>query len=98
MPKMGDAMTEGKVLRWMKRPGAQVTRADARVKVCRVARKLAAEHQVDLSAVRGTGPEGRITKEDVEAVIAAAPSTPAAAAAGAAPDAPPRTPTRQPAG
>jgi pyruvate dehydrogenase E2 component (dihydrolipoamide acetyltransferase) len=48
-----------------------------------VARKLAAEHQVDLSAVRGTGPEGRITKEDVEAVIAAAPSTPAAAAAGA---------------
>ena len=24
MPKMGDAMTEGKILRWMKRPGETV--------------------------------------------------------------------------
>lgn len=31
-----------------------------------MARKLAAESSVDLSAVRGTGPGGRVTREDVE--------------------------------
>jgi len=34
-------------------------------------RKLAKEHGVDLSTVPGTGAAGRITKEDIEAVIAA---------------------------
>ena len=29
MPKMGDAMTEGKVLRWMKRPGDRVEVGEA---------------------------------------------------------------------
>lgn len=35
-----------------------------------IARRLAAELQVDLSTVTGTGPRGRITKEDVEAAAA----------------------------
>ena len=44
-------------------PGAPVTPA---------ARKLAKEHGIDLTAVAGTGPGGRVTREDVEAAIAAA--------------------------
>jgi pyruvate dehydrogenase E2 component (dihydrolipoamide acetyltransferase) len=176
MPKMGDAMTEGKVLRWIKRPGESVQAGEPlaeietdkvnvelpadetgvlaeilvpegqavpvgqpiaviarpgeaageapvarerplsaagappspptaavpaegtprrvppeeRIKASPLARRLAREHGVDLAEIRGTGPEGRITKEDVEAHLArreapaptpAAPApTPAAAA------------------
>ena len=157
MPKMGDAMTEGKMLKWKKRPGEPVAKGEPiaeietdkvnvdieaeeagvllqilvdegksapvgasiaeigapgqkvqprpasptappgpalaaaspspsrpavaaaqapgetadRLKVSPLARKLAAEHAIDLTAVRGSGPEGRITKEDIEALIAA---------------------------
>jgi len=158
MPKMGDAMTEGKVLTWRKRPGDPVAKGEAiaeietdkvnvdieaeeggvlleilvdegksapvgasiavigapgqkvqprpaaapaaqpapapaavaagparstpapaaaapteaadRLKVSPLARKLAAEHAIDLATVRGSGPDGRITKEDIEALIA----------------------------
>jgi pyruvate dehydrogenase E2 component (dihydrolipoamide acetyltransferase) len=34
-------------------------------------RRLAKEHNVDLTAIEGTGAAGRITKEDIQAVIAA---------------------------
>jgi len=37
-----------------------------RIKVSPIAKKLAAEFNIDLSLVTGTGPGGRITKEDVE--------------------------------
>jgi pyruvate dehydrogenase E2 component (dihydrolipoamide acetyltransferase) len=59
-----------------------VTRTDMtdRVKASPLARNLAAEHGIDLATVRGTGPEGRITKEDIEALIAIA-TRPAPAAA-----------------
>ncbi len=159
MPKMGDAMTEGKVIKWKKRPGDPVSRGEPiaeietdkvnvdieaeeagvlaeilvdegktaavgasiavigapgqkvqprpapaavavhaapapppsqatarpapapaeatglgeRVKASPLARKLAAERGVDLAALKGTGPDGRITKEDVEALGASAP-------------------------
>lgn len=60
-----------------------------RLKISPLARKLAEEHGLDLSIVVGTGPEGRIVKEDVERALAAreasgaAPAgTPAPAAAG----------------
>src|SRR5258705_2842969 len=46
-------------------------------------RRLAKEHGVDLSAIEGTGAGGRITKEDIEAVIAGQ-SAPAPAPAAAA--------------
>jgi pyruvate dehydrogenase E2 component (dihydrolipoamide acetyltransferase) len=56
-----------------------------------VVRKLAAEHNIDLSAVAGSGGAGRIMREDVLAAIAAgkttAPGAPAPAAAPAAPPA-----------
>jgi 2-oxoglutarate dehydrogenase E2 component (dihydrolipoamide succinyltransferase) len=52
-------------------------------------RKLAAEHGIDLATVTGTGSGGRITKHDIEAVIAAGGT---AAAAPPAASAPARTP------
>lgn len=48
-----------------------------------LARRLAEEHGIDLSTLSGSGPGGRIVKEDVEAAIAARatqPPTPPAAA------------------
>ena len=40
-----------------------------RVPVTPAARKLAKEHGIDLSGVTGTGPRGRITREDVQKII-----------------------------
>jgi len=48
------------------------------------ARKLAKERGVDLSRVTGTGPGGRITREDVDAALAAAPAATAASGRGEA--------------
>lgn len=60
-----------------------------------VARALARELGVDLAAVRGTGPGGRITKEDVEAAAARpAPAAPSPAPAAPAPAAGERIPLR----
>lgn len=68
-----------------RREGAPVTPA---------ARKLAEEHKVDLAPIVGTGPGGRVTREDVQKAIddrakapapTAAPSVPVAAAATPAP-------------
>ncbi len=59
-----------------------------------VARRIAARHGIDLSLVRGTGREGRITQEDVERFLAQvrerqtateAPTAPSAAPVQAAP-------------
>ncbi len=59
-----------------------------RVPVTPAARKLAKEHSIDLSGVAGTGPRGRITREDVQKTIdsggqAAPPPAPTAAPAAA---------------
>jgi pyruvate dehydrogenase E2 component (dihydrolipoamide acetyltransferase) len=53
------------------------------------ARKLAELNDVDLAGITGTGPKGKITKEDVEAVIAKSGGTPVAVAAAPAPASPP---------
>jgi pyruvate dehydrogenase E2 component (dihydrolipoamide acetyltransferase) len=55
-----------------------------RVKASPLARRIARERGIDLAALAGTGPEGRIVAEDVErAAVAPAPKTaPAAAPAG----------------
>jgi len=42
-----------------------------RVKISPVAKKLAQEHGIDVATLIGTGPEGRIVREDVERAIAA---------------------------
>jgi len=43
-----------------------------------LAKKMAKEHGIDLAKIRGTGPEGRIVKEDVMAFIEARSNAPAA--------------------
>src|SRR5688572_11499748 len=48
------------------------------------ARRLAKELGVDISTVRGTGPDGTITSDDISAAAAAPKTTPAAAPAAAA--------------
>ncbi len=45
------------------------------VKALPVVRKLARDNDVDLESIQGSGPGGRILREDVEAVIAARPET-----------------------
>jgi pyruvate dehydrogenase E2 component (dihydrolipoamide acetyltransferase) len=59
--------------------------ADGRLKASPLARRLAAEKGLELGAVQGTGPGGRITKRDIEAAAAAPAPAPAAAPAYAAP-------------
>ena len=58
------------------------TNASSRVRSSPLARRLAAERGLDLRLVPGTGPAGRITRRDVDAVGATRPA-PAAAAAPA---------------
>jgi pyruvate dehydrogenase E2 component (dihydrolipoamide acetyltransferase) len=52
---------------------------DTRVKSSPLARKLAVEHGIDLVSLRGTGPDGRIVKRDIEAALSRAPLAGAAA-------------------
>lgn len=69
-----------------------------RVRVSPLARKLAAELGVDLDKVHGTGPNGAISREDVEAAAKAAATAPAKAPEPApAPAAPPPAPAPAPA-
>jgi pyruvate dehydrogenase E2 component (dihydrolipoamide acetyltransferase) len=49
-----------------------------RIKASPLARRIARERGIELSTVRGTGPEGRIVAEDVERAQAAPPAAPAA--------------------
>jgi pyruvate dehydrogenase E2 component (dihydrolipoamide acetyltransferase) len=44
-------------------------RGDGHIRASPVARRIAEEKGIDLSRVSGTGPEGRITREDVEAFL-----------------------------
>ncbi len=70
---------------------AGTTEKGDRVKASPLAKRLAAERGIDLSAITGTGPGGRIVKDDLDgapaaaAAPAAAPSADAPAAAAAAP-------------
>jgi len=73
------------------------TEPQERIKASPLARRMAQEHDIDLQQVRGTGPGGRITKEDIQAFLregpkaapAAAPAAPQPASAPAVAPAPP---------
>src|ERR1700716_2940451 len=69
-----------------------------RQRVSPVARRLAEEHGVDLRRVQGSGPGGRITKEDVEAAAQQQPQPQAATAAAAGPGREARPQTARPTG
>ncbi|GAA2799246.1 2-oxoglutarate dehydrogenase, E2 component, dihydrolipoamide succinyltransferase [Saccharopolyspora taberi] len=59
-------------------------------------RKLANEHGIDLSTIKGSGVGGRIRKQDVQAAVDAAKSAPAAAPAAPAAQPSPASPAVEP--
>jgi pyruvate dehydrogenase E2 component (dihydrolipoamide acetyltransferase) len=74
-------------------PAASATAGSEQVLATPVARKMAKENGLDLKTIRGSGPDGRIERKDVEALIAAnagAPSSHATHGDGAAEIAVPR--------
>jgi pyruvate dehydrogenase E2 component (dihydrolipoamide acetyltransferase) len=70
------------------KPAPKIEKAEeARVRASPVARRIAVELGVDLSSVKGTGPEGRVTETDVRAAakskpVPLGPAVPAAIEAG----------------
>jgi len=59
---------------------APATSGDAGGQTSPAARAIAAEHDIDLASLRGSGPNGRITKEDVLRAVNAKTSRPSAPA------------------
>ena len=84
--------------------GAAATAEELRrTKSSPLVRKIAQEHNVDISKLEGTGLSGRVTKNDILSFIesgtgpAAAPTAPPTAAPAAKPQAPAATPSAPPA-
>ena len=74
------------------------TSSTERVHSSPLVRRLAKEHNIDLTTLEGTGAAGRITKEDIEAVIAGqSTAAPAASTPAATPAARPTPPPPPPA-
>lgn len=83
----GGRITEADVLAAHSTPRPSPAAPSREVLASPLARRLAEQLGLDLTAIEGTGPGGRITKEDVEAATAAppAPTTPSGAAPAASP-------------
>ncbi len=62
-------------------PGAAA--AGERIFISPIARRIAAEHNLDISQIQGTGPNGRIIRDDVEAALRQPQAAPAPAFAPA---------------
>ena len=76
----GETIAVGEVLAFVGSPGEEVPAVEPSLpeetvkrQAVPVARKLAHEHGIDLAAVHGSGPGGRIEKQDVLALIDTAP-------------------------
>jgi pyruvate dehydrogenase E2 component (dihydrolipoamide acetyltransferase) len=69
---------------------ASLSSTGERIHSSPLVRRMAAEHGIDLSTVAGTGAGGRISKQDIEAVIAGGGAQTAAAPASSASAAPSR--------
>ena len=52
-------------------PAVARTREGGRIRISPVARKMAEEHMIDIASIAGTGPGGRIVREDIEKAIEA---------------------------
>ncbi len=66
------------------RPAAPARKAGGRIKISPIARKLADEHGIDPATIQGTGPGGRISKDDVLHRVAAGQAASASASSPAA--------------
>jgi pyruvate dehydrogenase E2 component (dihydrolipoamide acetyltransferase) len=73
-------------------PTGAAAEAEGIVRASPIARRLAEELGVDLRSVNGTGPSGRVTREDVEAAARAAPAAPAVTVPAPSPAAAPARP------
>jgi pyruvate dehydrogenase E2 component (dihydrolipoamide acetyltransferase)/2-oxoglutarate dehydrogenase E2 component (dihydrolipoamide succinyltransferase) len=53
------------------KPGTIGAKAEGaeRVRISPIARKMAEEHMLDITRIKGTGPDGRIVKEDIERAV-----------------------------
>jgi len=73
----GETVAVGEVLGFVGAPGEEVPAFEppAKRQAVPVARKLAQEHGIDLASVRGSGPGGRIEKQDVLALVDTAAGT-----------------------
>jgi pyruvate dehydrogenase E2 component (dihydrolipoamide acetyltransferase) len=58
-------------------PATAVERGDGRIFASPLARRMAQQARLDLGAIRGSGPQGRIVKADIEAALSAARAAPA---------------------
>ena len=61
----GETVQAGALLGWIGEPGEAIPDAAARVEASPAVRKLARDHGVDLAEVTGSGPDGRIERDDV---------------------------------
>jgi pyruvate dehydrogenase E2 component (dihydrolipoamide acetyltransferase) len=66
-------------------PELTVASGNGRIKASPLARRMARERGIELAALRGTGPDGRIVAEDVERAEAGGPAVPTAVPAPAPP-------------
>jgi pyruvate dehydrogenase E2 component (dihydrolipoamide acetyltransferase) len=67
-PQQKDTVSAARLETAQQKPQAKEQKSDEpRVKASPVARRIAAELGVDLSTVKGTGPDGRVTETDVRA-------------------------------
>jgi pyruvate dehydrogenase E2 component (dihydrolipoamide acetyltransferase) len=78
---------------------AEAPRADGRFRASPIVRRLAAENNLDLAQIEGTGPAGRIVERDIRAAIERGEARVAAEAEAPAPAAPaPAAPAPEPTG
>jgi pyruvate dehydrogenase E2 component (dihydrolipoyllysine-residue acetyltransferase) len=61
---------------------AAIASGNGRIKASPLARRIARERGIELSGIRGTGPDGRIVAEDIERAEAGGPTAPAPVPAG----------------
>ncbi len=69
-------------------PVAPAATTGAGIKASPIAKRMAREHNLDLANIPGSGPQGRVVRDDVTAALAGRPATPAAPAPVVAPVAP----------
>ena len=95
-PTVSDRMTEREADEESTGPKTAQDGSGKTIKASPLARRMAEEHNIDLSQVQGTGPGGRIVRDDIEDVLEQRAASPAPAPVSAAPQQAAPTPTAQP--